>query len=167
MGSLIHGSVESQISAIVTVCWWVDRDWNWLPWQPVMTSTNLNICFQPMLAWLLSLTNSPCGKNHLSSCLFLLSNDTYWWLQYIQEVSNLCSKCQPVCCDLTWPCPLLPSGKTKIHINTGRIIYGHCKGNWQHYSLNMYWLLWLEGVPCDYFGSLKPDITYWAKYASI
>ena len=26
MGSLIHGSVESQISAIVTVCWWVDQD---------------------------------------------------------------------------------------------------------------------------------------------
>lgn len=31
----------------------------------------------------------------------------------------------------------------------------------------MYWLLWPKGVLYNYFGSLKPDITYGAKNASI
>lgn len=72
MGSLIHGSVESQISAIVTVCWWVDQDWKWLSWKPVMTSTNLKIYFESMLG---------CAHWHIilvvGTCLFLLFSDTY------------------------------------------------------------------------------------------
>ena len=44
-GPLIRALLQSQISAIVTVCWWVWRDWNWLPWRPVTTSTNLNTYF--------------------------------------------------------------------------------------------------------------------------
>lgn len=47
--SLIHDSVESQISGIVTACWWVDLNWNRLPWQPSMTSANLNIYSEFML----------------------------------------------------------------------------------------------------------------------
>lgn len=62
MGSLIHGRVEFQISSIVTVCWWVEQDWKWLPWQPVRSSTNLKNLFW-IYAWLLSLTNSPWRKN--------------------------------------------------------------------------------------------------------
>lgn len=147
MGSLIHGWVEFQISAIVTVCWWVEQDWKWLPWQPVRTSTNLKIYFESMLScfhWQIVLV--------VRTCLFLLFYDTHWWLQCIQIVSKLCIKCQPVCCDLTLPCLLLSAGKTKIHISTFRIIYGHSKRNWQ---------------PHDYFRSLKPGITHVAKNASI
>lgn len=51
MWSLVYGWVESQISAIVTVYWWADWDWNWLSWHPVMTSTNLNIYFEFLLAY--------------------------------------------------------------------------------------------------------------------
>lgn len=46
MRSLMCCSVESQISVIVTVCWWVDWDWNWLSWQPVIAGTNLKIYFE-------------------------------------------------------------------------------------------------------------------------
>lgn len=168
MGSLIHGSVESQISAIVTVCWWVDWDWNWLPWQLVMTSTNLNMYFESMLGcshWQILLV---CVHQQLLSWLFLLSNDTYIDdCNTSKKFPNSAYKCQPVCCDLTWPWPLLTYGKNNTHINTGIIIYGHSKRKLSAFSLAMNWLLWLKGVLYDYFGSLKPDITYGAIHASI
>lgn len=127
MGSLIHGSVESQISAIVTVCWWVDWDWNWLPWQLVMTSTNLNMYFDSMLGcshWQILLV---CVHQQLLSW-FLLSNDTYIDdCNTSKKFPNSAYKYQPVCCNLTWPWSLLIYGKTNTHINTGRIIYGNGK----------------------------------------
>lgn len=119
MGSLIHGRVEFQISSIVTVCWWVEQDWKWLPWQPVRSSTNLKNLFW-MYAWLLSLTNSPWGKNLFGSailwyllkttihptqllstplylnlpCLFLSSGNprrfTFWPLQLFMDTQRNC-----------------------------------------------------------------------------
>lgn len=74
MGSLIHGWFEVQISAIVTVCWWVDWDQKRLPWQPVMTGANLKIYFEPVLSGR-DLANSPCGQKQQlenKTCLFRL-----------------------------------------------------------------------------------------------
>lgn len=94
MGSLIHGRVESQISSIVTVCWWVEQDWKWLPWQPVRSSTNLKNLFWTY-AWLLSLTNSPWGKNLFVSAVL-------WYLLMTALHPKLCC-CQP---DRTLICPV-------------------------------------------------------------
>lgn len=74
MGSLIHGWVEVQISAIVTVCWWVDWDQKWLPWQPAMIRANLKTYFRSALSCP-DLTKCPVvkGKQHV---LFLPLHNT-------------------------------------------------------------------------------------------